>query len=441
MSVEIPDIVKPLVSQRGLETLIKVKTFVEEECIPADKLYHAQIRNGDERWKSVPPVIEELKAKAKARGLWNLFLPSYYSEGAGFTNLEYGLMCEQMGRSHTAPEAMNCAAPDTGNMEVFARYANEAQKKEWLEPLLEGKIRSAFCMTERFVASSDARNIQLKITVDEERDEYVLNGTKWWASGAGDPRCKVWLVMGKIVDKQGNVSTNDVYRQQSVIIVPSNTPGSVVVRPMRVYGYDDAPHGHCEIQFTNCRVPRSNIVLGEGRGFEIIQGRLGPGRIHHCMRTIGVAEQALRWMIYRAADESKRTFGKLLREHGTMNANIAKSRIEIDAARLLVLAAAHKMDVQGPKAALVDIAKAKVTAPTVALTVVDRAVQSFGAMGVSQDTPLAYMWAGNRTLRIADGPDEVHTDQLGRRELQRVKAIQTEFAKREAKEAEFMAKL
>lgn len=441
MSNEIPELVKPLISKRALETIAKVQAFVEEECIPADKLYHAQLKTGADRWEYVPPVIEELKEKAQARGLWNLFLPSYYSEGAGFTNLEYGLMCEQMGRCHTAPEAMNCAAPDTGNMEVFTRYSNDEQKKQWLEPLLKGKIRSAFCMTERFVASSDARNIRLSITIDEERDEYVLNGTKWWASGAGDPRCKVWLVMGKIFTKDGKEATSDPYRQQSVIIVPSNTPGSKVIRPMQVYGYDDAPHGHCEIQFTNCRVPRKNVVLGEGRGFEIIQGRLGPGRIHHCMRTLGAAEQALRWMIFRASDESKKTFGKLLKDHGTVNATIARSRIEIDYARLLVLSAAHKMDVQGPKAALLDIAKAKITAPNVALDVIDRAIQSFGAMGISQDTPLAYMWAGNRTLRIADGPDEVHTHQLGRRELTKADAIKQEFAKREAKEAQLLSKI
>lgn len=440
MSNEIPELVKPLLSKRSLETIDRVRKFVEEECIPADKIYHAQIKTGNDRWNYVPPIIEELKSKAKARGLWNLFLPSYYSEGAGFTNLEYGLMCEQMGRCHTGPESMNCAAPDTGNMEVFARYGNDQQKQEWLQPLLEGKIRSAFCMTERFVASSDARNIKLNIAVDEERDEYVLNGTKWWASGAGDPRCKVWLVMGRITTKDGKETSSDPYRQQSVVIVPANTPGSKVVRPMQVYGYDDAPHGHCEIQFTNCRIPRKNIVLGEGRGFEIIQGRLGPGRIHHCMRTLGAAEQALRWMISRVTDENRKTFGKVLKDHGSINANVAKSRIEIDYARLLVLAAAHKMDIHGPKAALVDIAKAKITAPNVALDVIDRAIQAFGAEGISQDTPLAYMWAGNRTLRIADGPDEVHTFQLGRKELEKAAKINQDMAMWKQKEKSLTTK-
>lgn len=427
MSSEIPELVKPLISKRGLEYIEKVKQFVEEDCIPADKLYHEQTQVGSDRWKYVPPIIEELKEKAKQKGLWNLFLPSYYNEGAGFTNLEYGLMCEQMGRCHTAPEAMNCAAPDTGNMEVFAKYGNDEQKEKWLKPLLKGEIRSAFCMTERFVPSSDATNIRLQITADEATDEYVLNGTKWWASGAGDPRCKVWLVMGKMTTKDGKTISDNPHLQQSVIIVPANHPGSKVIRPMKVYGYDDAPHGHCEIEFKDCRVPRKNIILGEGRGFEIIQGRLGPGRIHHCMRTVGAAEQALRWMIYRVSDENRKTFGKILKDHGTINANIAKSRIELDYARLLIMAAAHKMDVHGPKAALLDIAKAKITAPNVALAVIDRAIQAFGAEGISQDTPLAYAWASNRTLRIADGPDEVHLFQLGKRELAKYKWIKTEL--------------
>lgn len=438
MSSEIPELVKPLLSKRGIEYIERVRAFVEEECIPADKIYHSQLKTDGNRWKYIPPIIEELKQKAKARGLWNLFLPSYYSEGAGFTNLEYGLMCEQMGRCHVGPESMNCAAPDTGNMEVFARYGNEEQKEQWLKPLLNGEIRSAFCMTERFVASSDAKNIKLRVTIDEEKDEYVLNGTKWWASGSGDPRCKVWLVMGKI-DYKGKGSS-DPYKQQSVFIVPANHPGSKVVRPLQVYGFDDAPHGHCEIEFTNCRIPRKNVVLGEGRGFEIIQGRLGPGRIHHCMRTIGAAEQALRWMIYRVSDEDRKTFGKVLKDHGTINAGIARSRIEIDAARFLVLSAAHKMDTHGPKAALVDIAKAKIEAPNVALNVIDRAIQSFGAEGICQDTPLAFMWANNRTLRIADGPDEVHTFQLGRRELEKVDSIRADVKKWQEKETQLLAK-
>lgn len=442
MSNEIPEIVKPLISQRALETIAKVRKFVEEDCIPADKVYHSQLKTDpSERWKYIPPIMEQLKAKAKAQGLWNLFLPSRYSEGAGFTNLEYGLMCEQMGRCHTAPEAMNCGAPDTGNMEVFAKYANEAQKKEWLQPLLEGKIRSAFCMTERFVASSDARNIQLNMTIDEEKDEYVLNGTKWWASGAGDPRCAVWLVMGRVTTKDGKCTTgSDPYRQQSVLIVPANAPGSKVVRPMTVYGFDDAPHGHCEIQFTNCRVPRKNIVLGEGRGFEIIQGRLGPGRIHHCMRLIGSAEQALRWMIFRVTDENRKTFGKMLKDHGSINADVAKSRIDIDYARLLVLSAAHKMDTDGPKAAMVEIAKAKISAPNVALAVIDRAIQAFGAEGISQDTPLARMYANNRTLRIADGPDEVHIFQLGRKELEKANKVKADMEFWKKREHEFAVK-
>lgn len=428
MSDTIPEIVKDKISPKALDVIQRVKQFVEQECIPSDAIYHSQIsQDAEKRWASYPPILDELKAKAKAQGLWNLFLPSYYKESAGFTNLEYALMAEHMGRCVCAPEAFNCSAPDTGNMEVFARYGNDEQKKQYLEPLMAGEIRSAFCMTERFVASSDARNIQLKITVDEKNDEYVLNGRKWYASGAGDPRCAVWLVMGKIVDLQGKVDSNP-YKEQSVIIVPAHHPGSKVLRHMGVYGYDDAPHGHCEIDFNNCRVKRKNIVLGEGRGFEIIQGRLGPGRIHHCMRTLGAAEQGLRWMIWRVNDPSRTAFGKLLKDHETIVFNIAKSRMEIDASRLLVLAAAHLMDIAGPKAAQVDIAKAKVVCPNVCLDVLDRAIQAFGAEGISQDTPLAYMWALNRTLRIADGPDEVHTFQLGRRELDRYAKIRDDFS-------------
>ena len=427
MADSIPILIKDKLSPKALEVIDKVRKFVEEECIPADTIYHSEISHDpSKRWASVPPIMEDLKVKAKALGLWNLFLPSYYPESPGFTNLEYAVMAEQMGRCHVAPEAFNCGAPDTGNMEVFARYGNAEQKEQYLKPLMEGQIRSAFCMTERFVASSDARNIELEIKIDEKTDEYVLNGRKWWASGAGDPRCAVWLVMGRIVSQDGKVDPNP-YLQQSVVIVPANHPGSKVLRPMQVYGYDDAPHGHCEIDFKNCRIPRKNIVLGEGRGFEIIQGRLGPGRIHHCMRTLGAAEQGLRWMIWRVNDPSRKAFGKLLRDHETIVFSIAKSRMEIDSARLLVLAAAHHMDVAGPKAALSDIAKAKVVCPNVCLAVLDRAIQAFGAEGVSQDTPLAAMYSGNRTLRIADGPDEVHTFQLGRNELKRYPKVKEEF--------------
>ncbi|KAA8898989.1 hypothetical protein TRICI_006413 [Trichomonascus ciferrii] len=410
--MSIPELVQDKVSPRAKETIEKVRRFVEEECKPAAAVYHEQLESyGKEgRWKRIPPVMEELKKKAKAQGLWNLFLPARYGEGAGYTNLEYGLMAEQMGRCHISAEATNCAAPDTGNMEVLARYGNEEQKQRWLRPLLEGKIRSAFCMTEKGVASSDATNIQLQIT--REDNNYVLNGTKWWASGAGDPRCEILLVMGK------TSNSGSQYRRQSVVLVPRDTPGVTVVRPMMVYGYDDAPHGHMEIRFDNVKVPTSNVVWGEGRGFEIIQGRLGPGRIHHCMRTLGAAEEALSWMVRRVNDPARTTFGKNLKDHGTIVQWIAQSRVEIDAGRLLVLAAAHKMDVSDAKGALTDISKAKIECPNICLRVCDRAVQAFGAEGVSQDTPLAYIWAGNRTLRIADGPDEVHLNQLGRREMQ-----------------------
>lgn len=407
----IPDLVRPLLSKRGLETIERVTRFVEDEAMPVEHIYEQQLdaQGAANRWKKVPAVIEELKEKARSKGLWNLFLSSHYKEGAGYTNLEYALMAEQMGRCHIAAEAMNCNAPDTGNMEVLAKYGNDEQKKQWLEPLLNGKIRSAFCMTEKGVASSDATNIQLSMR--KEGNEYVLNGTKWWASGAGDPRCEILLVMGKT---NPNAST---YKQQSVILVPRNTPGVKIVRPMHVMGYDDAPHGHMEIEFNNVRVPASNLVLGEGRGFEIIQGRLGPGRIHHCMRTLGAAEQALRYMIRRANDPNRKTFNKMLKEHGTILEWIARSRLEIDAGRLLVLAAAHKIDAVGAKGALTEISKAKIECPNVCLRVCDRAMQVHGAEGLSQDTPLARIWAHNRTLRIADGPDEVHINQLARREM------------------------
>ncbi|KJR80452.1 acyl-CoA dehydrogenase [Sporothrix schenckii 1099-18] len=398
----------------------------------ADAVFDAQVGFGDARWEGHPQIIEELKKKAQKLGLWNLFLPkAHYKESPGFSNLEYGLMAEWMGRSRTASEACNCAAPDTGNMEVLARYGNDAQKEQWLRPLMEGKIRSAFLMTEPQVASSDARNIKMEIR--REGNEYVLNGQKWWSSGAGDPRCAIYIVMGKT-----DGANKDPYRQQSVVLVPANTPGITVHRMLNVYGFDDAPHGHGHLTFNNVRVPVSNVVLGEGRGFEIIQGRLGPGRIHHAMRTIGAAERALDWMLMRINDPQKTPFGKRLREHGVILEWVARSRIEIDASRMLVLNAAITMDEQGPKAALSQIAEAKVMVPNMALTVIDRAVQAFGGAGVSQDTPLAGMWANIRTLRLADGPDEVHLAQMGRNENKRGEAVAQQIAWQQAKAAEML---
>jgi acyl-CoA dehydrogenase len=342
-----------------------------------------------------------------------MFLPkNHFKEGAGFSNLEYGLMAEYLGKSGIASEATNCAAPDTGNMEVFAKYGTQEQKDRWLMPLLEGKIRSAFLMTEPDVASSDATNIGLRIT--RERNEYVLNGSKWWSSGTGDPRCQIYIVMGKTDPNNPNT-----YRQQSVVFVPYDTPGITIRRMLSVYGFDDAPHGHGHVSFDNVRVPVSNICLGEGRGFEVIQGRLGPGRIHHAMRSIGAAEKALEYFLARLNDPQKKPFGKQLSEHGIMLERVARSRIEIDAARLQVLNAAIMIDSKDAKFALKEIAEAKVFVPQVMLDVVDRAVQAYGGAGVSQETPLAQMFAHGRTMRIVDGPDEVHMLQLGRNENKR----------------------
>ncbi|KAK2070755.1 hypothetical protein P8C59_005227 [Phyllachora maydis] len=416
MSAKIPMAVRDRVSDRAKTTLDVVAKFVEEECIPADTVLEAQIGTGNARFSQYPPIVDQLKERGRALGLWNMFLPKgHYKESPGFTNLEYGLMAEWLGKSRIASEAVNCAAPDTGNMEVLAKYGNEAQKAQWLQPLLAGEIRSAFLMTEPQVASSDARNIEMQIMRDG--NEYVLNGQKWWSSGAGDPRCKIYIVMGK------TSTSKDAYRQQSVILVPSNTPGITINRMLGVYGYDDAPHGHGHITFRNVRVSTSNMILGEGRGFEIIQGRLGPGRIHHAMRTIGAAERALEWMLMRINDPEKTPFGKQLSQHGVMLEWVARSRLEIDAARLVVLNAALTIDEKGSKAALTEIAEAKVLVPAMALTVIDRAIQAFGAAGVSQDTPLASMWAQIRTLRIADGPDEVHLNQMGRNENKRAKVV------------------
>ncbi|EER37565.1 acyl-CoA dehydrogenase [Histoplasma capsulatum H143] len=409
-SSKIPAIALPFVSERAKQTLDIVQEFVEKDCIPADSVFQAELGEGAQRWTATPAILEELKAKARKLGLWNMFLPkNHFKEGAGFSNLEYGLMAEYLGRSRVASEATNNAAPDTGNMEVLAKYGNEAQKRQWLVPLLEGKIRSAFLMTEPDVASSDATNIKLDIR--REGNEYVINGQKWWSSGIGDPRCKILIVMGKT-----DTNNPDPYRQQSVVLVPMDTPGITVHRMLTVYGYDDAPHGHGHVSFNNVRVPVSNVVLGEGCGFEIIQGRLGPGRIHHAMRAIGAAERALEYLIARANDESRKPFGAVLSSHGVILEWIAKSRIEIDAARLTVLNAAIMIDNGDAKSALREIAEAKVLVPQTALAVIDRAVQAHGGMGVCQDTPLASMWAGIRTLRLADGPDEVHLQQMGKRE-------------------------
>jgi len=389
----------------------RVSAFMEEHVYPAEERFHAEIaenrRNGN-AWQPTQ-VMEELKAKAKADGLWNLWLPES-NHGAGLTNLEYAPLCEIMGRSHIGPEAFNCSAPDTGNMEVLVRYGNEAQKAEWLPPLLDGRIRSGFAMTEPAVASSDATNIAASIVRDG--DQYVINGRKWWTSGAGDPRCKILIFMGK-TDPQ-NASR---HRQQSMILVPMETPGVRVVRNVPVFGYDDAPHGHSEVDFVDVRVPVSNLLLGEGRGFEIAQGRLGPGRIHHCMRLIGAAERTLEKMCKRAL--SRIAFGRPLAEQGVWRERIADARLKIDQARFLVLHAAWKMDVAGNKAAQKEIAMIKVVAPTIACEVLDQAIQLFGGAGVSDDFGLGWAYANSRTLRIADGPDEVHRNHIAKLELAR----------------------
>ncbi|KAJ3279519.1 hypothetical protein HDU76_009483 [Blyttiomyces sp. JEL0837] len=424
-------------SPRALKLKEELTKFVEYECIPADAIYHHQIgkMGTDDRWKIVPPILEELKQKAKARGLWNLWMPNYYPEGPGLTNLEYAVLCEIMGRSWVAPEACNCSAPDTGNMEVLAKYGTPAQKEKWLKPLLNGEIRSAFAMTEPAVASSDATNIETNIIRDDATKTYVINGRKWWISGAGDPRCKIYILMGKSDRKA------ETHRQQSVILVPADTPGITVVRPLTVFGYDDAPHGHCEIAFKDVRVPFENMVLGEGRGFEIVQGRLGPGRIHHCMRTIGVAERALEHQVLRITDPARKTFGKLLASHGAIADSVALSRSEIEAARLLVLRAADAIDKLGAKNAMRDIAIAKVVVPSMALRVIDRAIQAYGAGGVGPDFPLAYMYAQIRTLRIADGPDEVHNMQIAKTEIRKAAELRAHYAKQDDVRTVLMAKI
>ncbi|MGW8392073.1 acyl-CoA dehydrogenase family protein [Pseudoduganella sp. HUAS MS19] len=399
-------------SARTKELQARLLAFMEQHIYPNEKAFHAEVdRNGREqgnRW--IPTeLIERLKPLAREQGLWNLFLPRSSRAPEGLSNLDYAPLCEIMGRVPWAAEVFNCSAPDTGNMETLERYGTEDHKQRWLEPLLRGEIRSAFAMTEPAVASSDATNIETRI----ERDgaHYVINGRKWWISGAGDPRCQVYITMGK--------TDFDAPRhaQQSMILVPADTPGLRVLRPLPVFGYDDAPHGHCEMVFENVRVPASNILLGEGRGFEIAQGRLGPGRIHHCMRAIGVAERALELMVQRLV--SRVAFGKRLSDQGVWRERIAESRIRIDTARLLTLKAAYMMDTVGNKVAQSEIAMIKVLAPNVAQQVLDWAIQAHGAAGVSDDFPLAYQWAGNRTLRLADGPDEVHRNAIAKLEIAR----------------------
>ncbi len=398
-------------SARTKELQARVTAFMDEHVYPAEEAFHHEVEENRRRGNPWVPtrVVETLKEKARAQGLWNLFLPN--SEyGAGLTNLEYAPLCEIMGRSHIAPEAFNCSAPDTGNMETLVRYASPELKERWLEPLLRGEIRSAFSMTEPGVASSDATNIQASVVRDG--DHYVINGHKWWSSGANDPRCKVLIFMGK-TDPQNP----DRHRQQSMIVVPMDTPGVEVVRALPVFGYDSAPHGHAEIRYRDVRVPVSNVLLGEGRGFEIAQGRLGPGRIHHCMRLIGVAERALEKMCKRTL--KRVAFGRPIADQTVTRERIANARILIDQARLLVLNAAYMMDTVGNKVAAKEIAMIKVAAPSMACQVIDWAIQAHGAAGICDDFGLAYAYANARTLRLADGPDEVHRNAVAKLELRR----------------------
>ena len=390
-------------SDKVKELINRVSSFMEEHVYPNEEEMHKQVSL--DPW-STPPLMETLKAKAKAQGLWNLFLPVAYGKySAGLTNLEYAPLAEMMGKVMWAPEVFNCAAPDTGNMEVLAKYGNEAQKKQWLEPLLEGRIRSAFAMTEPEVGSSDATNIELSIKRDG--DEYVINGRKFYISGACRKQCEIMIVMGKTDPENSNR-----YIQQSQVLVPMNTPGVTMVRPMQVFGYVDAPEGHAEVTFDNTRIPVENIIVGEGKGFEIAQGRLGPGRIHHCMRSIGVAQRALDLMCKRVGERI--VFGRPMIKQQSVREDIAKSACQIEQARLMTLKAAQKMDTDGNKAAKELIGMIKIVAPNMALDVIDRAIQCHGAVGISQDTFLAHAWAGQRTLRLADGPDQVHMMQLGR---------------------------
>jgi acyl-CoA dehydrogenase len=394
-------------------TLLK---FMDDHIYPNEKAFKEEVdRNGAEKGNRWIPteIIEELKPKARKLGLWNLFLPKSARAPEGLSNLDYAPLCEITGRVLWAPEVFNCAAPDTGNMETIERYGTEEHKKQWLEPLLRGEIRSAFAMTEPAVASSDATNIATRI--ERQGDEYVINGTKWWISGAGDPRCKIFILMGKTDPDAPRHS------QQSMVLVPADTKGVHIKRALPVFGYDDAPHGHCEIVFDNVRVPVSNILLGEGRGFEIAQGRLGPGRIHHCMRAIGVAERALELMCKRLNERV--AFGRKISEQSIWRERIAESRIQIDTTRLLTLKAAYMMDTVGNKHAKAEIAMIKVLAPNVAQQVLDWSIQAHGAAGVSDGFPMAYMWAANRTLRIADGPDEVHRNAIAKLELAKYIAL------------------
>jgi len=398
-------------SERTRELLTRVDEFLQAEVYPNEAAFFAEVeanRQAGNRWQPTA-VVEALKAKAKAAGLWNLFLPES-ERGAGLTNVEYAPLCELMGRSPIAPEVFNCSAPDTGNMEVLERYGTPDQQAQWLAPLLKGEIRSCFAMTEPEVASSDATQIRTRI--EKDGDSYVISGRKWWSSGANDPRCRILIVMGL-----SSPDEPSPHRRQSMILVPMDTPGVQLLRHLPVFGYDDAPHGHGEILFDSVRVPAANMLLGEGRGFEIAQGRLGPGRIHHCMRLIGLAERALELMCKRAL--SRTAFGRTVAEQGVTRERIAEARILIDQARLLTLNAAWKMDTVGNKIAAKEIAMIKVAAPQMACQVIDWAIQVHGGGGVSDDFPLAYAYAIARTLRLADGPDEVHRNQIAKLELKR----------------------